>query len=179
MYMGDRWVSKNLMASTYVWLPLSISGTKVSMKNQANWSPNVDTNATWAAGGGEKSYEGEDGTAGGKARVVSCDDCSGKKAMGYIGGTDAGTVTFSGVQASRDGLTTVRIRYVNGESKTRYANVKVNGDSGTKVAFLPTGSSSGSSALNVVLKNGANTVVFEGVDAGWGPDVDRILVPQQ
>ena len=37
MYMGDRWVSKNLQASTYVWLPLSISGTSVTMKDHAAW----------------------------------------------------------------------------------------------------------------------------------------------
>lgn len=29
--MGDRWVSSNLMRSTYVWLPLTISGTTASM----------------------------------------------------------------------------------------------------------------------------------------------------
>ncbi|KAJ4414614.1 hypothetical protein N0V85_003065, partial [Neurospora sp. IMI 360204] len=29
MYMGDRWKSKNLRTSSYIWLPLEISGTKV------------------------------------------------------------------------------------------------------------------------------------------------------
>jgi hypothetical protein len=37
MYMGDRWVSSNLMASTYVWLPLKIEGTTATMKNAVNW----------------------------------------------------------------------------------------------------------------------------------------------
>lgn len=30
-YMGDRWVSTNLMTSTYVWLPLTISGTTATL----------------------------------------------------------------------------------------------------------------------------------------------------
>lgn len=40
MYMGDRWVSKDLKTSTYVWLPLNISGTTVAMKNYRSWVPN-------------------------------------------------------------------------------------------------------------------------------------------
>lgn len=43
IYMGDRWVSSNLMRSTYVWLPLTISGTTASMKNAVNWV--VDANS--------------------------------------------------------------------------------------------------------------------------------------
>lgn len=30
-YMGDRWLSTNLMASTYIWLPLTLSGTSASL----------------------------------------------------------------------------------------------------------------------------------------------------
>ncbi|KAI0909995.1 glycosyl hydrolase [Ustulina deusta] len=41
IYMGDRWVSGNLMRSTYVWLPLTFSGTAVTMKNYVNWTPDV------------------------------------------------------------------------------------------------------------------------------------------
>jgi len=37
MYMGDRWVSSNLMRSTYIWLPLKLEGTTASMKNAVNW----------------------------------------------------------------------------------------------------------------------------------------------
>ena len=180
MYMGDRWVSKDLASSTYIWLPLTISGTTVTMKNQVNWVPNLAANTAWATGSSEASYEGESGTIGGKARTVDCSDCSGKKAMGYIGGPDAGTLTISGVKGpAGGGLTSVRVKYVNGESKARYANVKVNGASAVRLAFLPSGSGSGSSTLNVQLKSGDNTLVFEGVDGGWGPDIDRVLVPSQ
>jgi hypothetical protein len=37
MYLGDRWVSDNLMRSTYIWLPLKLEGTTASMKNAVNW----------------------------------------------------------------------------------------------------------------------------------------------
>lgn len=30
-YMGDRWVSTDLAASTYIWLPLTISGTTATL----------------------------------------------------------------------------------------------------------------------------------------------------
>lgn len=37
VYLGDRWVSSNLMRSTYIWLPLQLSGTTATMKNAVNW----------------------------------------------------------------------------------------------------------------------------------------------
>lgn len=37
MYMGDRWVSSNLMASTYIWLPLKVDGKNVTMDDMVNW----------------------------------------------------------------------------------------------------------------------------------------------
>lgn len=30
-YMGDRWISTNLMASTYIWLPLTLEGTNATL----------------------------------------------------------------------------------------------------------------------------------------------------
>lgn len=45
VYMGDRWIKDNLMRSTYIWLPLQISGTTATMKNAVNWVPNVQTGA--------------------------------------------------------------------------------------------------------------------------------------
>jgi hypothetical protein len=177
MYMGDRWKSDRLFSSTYIWLPLTISGTTVTLKNRVNWVPNVG--GTWTDGISETSYEGEMGTLGGRARTVSCSDCSGGSAMGYIGGPDAGTVTISGITTQKAGKTTVRIKYVNGESTTRYANVRVNGGNPTKIAFLPTGGQSGSSTLVTDWNTSGNTIVFEGIDGGWGPDIDRLLVPAE
>ena len=48
IYMGDRWVSSNLATSTYVWLPLSLSGTSASMPMWYNrWVINVAA-GTWS-----------------------------------------------------------------------------------------------------------------------------------
>jgi len=98
--------------------------------------------------------------------------------VGYIGGSSAGSVTFSGVSSGAATRTSIRIKYLNGDSSQRYATVTVNGAS-QKIAFLPTaGGTPGSSVLNVDLKSGAsNTVVITATDGSWGPDVDRIMVP--
>ncbi|KAJ9148534.1 Glycoside hydrolase family 43 protein [Pleurostoma richardsiae] len=184
MYMGDRWQSAHLDRSTYVWLPLTISGTSVSMKNRVSWVPNVGSGAAgaaWqAAPAGEGSYEGEKGVYAGGAKDVTCGKCSGGKAAGYTGGSDGGKVTISGVGSDGRGLTTVRVQYVNGDAKPRYAGVTVNGGATTRLAFLPSGGDSATSVLNVMLASGSdNTVVFGGVDGGWAPDIDRLVVPVQ
>ncbi|KAI1385419.1 carbohydrate-binding module family 35 protein [Hypoxylon trugodes] len=182
IYLGDRWVSKNLMASTYVWLPLTISGTTVTMANAESWVPNLASTSSSAstAKPAETAYEGEAATYGGKTRDVSCGSCSGSTAAGYVGGPDKGTVTFGGVHSDAAARTTVRIRYVNGDSSARYANVRVNGGAAQKIAFLPTGSSVSSSTLHADLKAGSdNEIAIEGVGDGWGPDVDRLIVPVQ
>ena len=179
IYMGDRWLKDNLMASSYVWLPLSISGTSVSMKNFVSWVPTTNL-AAWQSPPAETSYEAEKATYGGKAREVSCSTCSNKVAAGYIGGADRGSVTFSGIRSDIDGLTTIRIKFLNGDSSPRYATVRVNGDSGRKIAFLPAKGDPASSTLHANLKKGsANTIVIEGFGSGWGPDIDRIMVPVQ
>lgn len=179
IYLGDRWVSSNLMASTYVWLPLSISGTTVTMANAESWVPNLSTTSSSAstAKPAETAYEGEAATYGGKARNVNCGSCSGGTAAGYVGGPDKGSVTFSNVRSDAAARTTVRVRYVNGDSSPRYANVRVNGGAAQKLAFLPTGSSVSSSTLHTDLKSGTNEIIIEGVGDGWGPDVDRLIVP--
>ncbi|KAL7619920.1 hypothetical protein AAE478_010467 [Parahypoxylon ruwenzoriense] len=182
VYLGDRWVSKNLMASTYVWLPLSVSGSSVTMPNAESWVPELSgsSSSASAAKPAESAYEGEAAAYGGKARDVSCGGCSGGTAAGYVGGPDKGSVTFSGVRSDADARTTVRIRYVNGDSSARYANVRVNGGAAQKIAFLPTGSNVGTSTLHTDLKAGStNEIVVEGVNDGWGPDVDRLIVPMQ
>ncbi|KAI0121908.1 glycosyl hydrolase [Daldinia grandis] len=182
IYFGDRWVSKNLMASTYVWLPLTISGTTVTMGNAESWVPDLSSTSSSAskAKPSETAYEGEAAVYGGKARDVSCNGCSGKTAAGYVGGPDKGTVTFRGIRSDADARTTVRIRYVNGDSSARYGNMRVNGAAAQRLAFLPTGSGVSSSTLHVDLKSGsANEIVIEGINDAWGPDIDRLIVPVQ
>ncbi|KAJ3549145.1 hypothetical protein NM208_g657 [Fusarium decemcellulare] len=177
IYIGDRWVSTNLAASTYIWLPLTVSGTKVTLEWRDSWSPDV-AKGTWSERSGEASIEGEDGELAGGARVISCSECSGDQAAGYLGGDEDGTVTFKDVKSS-GGRQTINIKYRNGDTGSRHASVTVNGES-QRVAFLSTrhaSSEAGSSSLHCDLDEGSNTIVFSAVDGGWGPDVDELLVP--
>lgn len=181
MYLGDRWISSALFRSTYIWLPLTIdtSAKTASMKNAVNWVPDVAA-GTWAAGPSETQPEGEDATLSGGAKTVSCSGCSGGEGAGYVGGTDAGVVTFSGVASDSATKSSVRVKYQNLDSSARYADVSVNGGAKQRIAFLPTvNGTPGSSVVNLDLEAGsANEVVIEGANGGWGPDVDRIMVPR-
>ncbi|KAI1504069.1 glycoside hydrolase family 43 protein [Biscogniauxia marginata] len=183
IYLGDRWRSSNLMTSTYVWLPLNISGDTVTMANRESWVPPADSTsaATWSAAPPATTYEAETAsTYAGSARNVSCSSCSGGTAAGYIGGSDNnGSLTFANVHSDVTTRSTVQIRYANGDSSPRYAGVKVNGATqAIKLAFLPTSGSVGTSTLHVDLEAGSgNTIVIEGIDGGWGPDVDQLIVP--
>ena len=48
VYMGDRWCDKCQLSSTFVWQPLSVSGTTMSIGNfHPQWSINVST-GSWA-----------------------------------------------------------------------------------------------------------------------------------
>ncbi|PMD28949.1 carbohydrate-binding module family 35 protein [Hyaloscypha variabilis F] len=180
MYMGDRWHSDNLMTTTYVWLPLTISGTTATLHNEVNWILDISA-GTWKSAPAESSFEAEDAsnTISNGAKVADCAGCSGAKDVGYVGGKPDGTLTFPDVSSSVSTNTTIRIHYVNGDKSQRFANVVVNGVANI-VAFLPTtGTTPGASTLTVPLKGGsANVVTFEAYNGGWGPDVDRLMVPQ-
>jgi hypothetical protein len=177
MYMGDRWVSSNLMRSTYVWLPLHISGTTASMKNAVNWVVDPST-GSMTSGPEEKSYEGEAATLSGGSKSISCSGCSGGKAAGYVGGSAGGVLSMADVQSSAATRTTIRIKHLNGDKSQRFAEVSVNGKS-QKVAFLPHGGGdSASSVVHVDLKQGVNEVKIGVSGGGWAADIDRVMVPQ-
>ncbi|KAF8607241.1 galactan 1,3-beta-galactosidase [Ceratobasidium sp. AG-I] len=179
MYMGDRWFSGNLMRSSYVWQPLTISGTTASMPNNyLNWVVDVNT-GSMTAGPGENWYEAESASLSGSAVVASCSGCSGSSCVGYIGGSGDGVLTFNNVASTATTRTTLRIKHMDGESTQRYATVTVNGVSQI-VAFLPTtnGYTPGSSVVHVSLNSGSsNTVVIAKTGTGYVADVDRLMVP--
>ncbi|KAK7423963.1 hypothetical protein QQX98_000835 [Neonectria punicea] len=180
IYIGDRWVSSNLVASTYIWLPLTVSGTKVTLEWRDSWAPNV-AEGTWSERTSETTLEGEDAGLDNGAIVITCSECSEGEAAGYIGGDTDGTVTFDNVQSSSSGRDTVTIKYRNGDTASRHARVTVNGKVQT-VAFLSTrhhSTEAGSSSLHCDLEEGTNTIVFSASEGGWGPDVDQLLVPSE
>ncbi|KAL4968301.1 glycosyl hydrolase family 43 protein [Aspergillus stella-maris] len=182
VYLGDRWVSSNLAASTYIWLPLEIDGTDVSLSWYDAWTVDV-ASGTWAERGDTSTYEGEDATLSGGAVTIECSQCSGGTAAGYIGGDEDGAVVFEidVDAATASDRVTLDIKYLNGDSDPRYASVSINGGEAQTIAFISTNSlsgSTGSSAVHVSLVEGVNTVQVSGVGDGlWGPDVDELVVP--
>ncbi|KAF5022536.1 hypothetical protein F66182_5438 [Fusarium sp. NRRL 66182] len=159
IYIGDRWVSSNLAASTYVWLPLTITGTQVKLEWRDSWAPDV-TRGTWSETN-TTGLEGETAQLENGATVITCNGCSGQRAAGYIGGGTRGSVTFEQVQGT-GGRDTINIKYRNGDTAPRYARVSVNGES-QRVAFQSTRHTSepGSSRAFFTLNEGAsNTIVI-------------------
>ena len=178
IYMGDRWHGGDLASSTYVWLPLTFDGTKVTLEWRESWRPDV-SKGTWSERPGETSLEGEAASLESGAEAIWCEECSGKSSAGYIGGDKGGTVTFKDVQSSSAGRKTITIKFGNGTWNTRFANVTVNGKSQT-LAFNSTKLrwwEAGSASLHCDLKKGSNTIVIWTEDKSWGPDVDQLLVP--
>ncbi|MFB9236697.1 ricin-type beta-trefoil lectin domain protein [Plantactinospora siamensis] len=51
LFLGDRWNSGNLTDSRYVWEPLTVSGTTVSMACPSNWTVDAATGAVSTGGG--------------------------------------------------------------------------------------------------------------------------------
>lgn len=179
IYMGDRWHSENLMRSTYIWLPLELTGqTNIWLRNRNSWVPNL-SQGSWSASPTERSYEGESGTLRNGARLVSCSGCNGGRAAGYIGAdSGSGGEVELRIQSDVATKTTLRVRHTNGNTVERYGNVNVNGVT-QRVAFLPTdsGQTSGSTAVHVNLRAGDNTIVISGSGTGFAADVDQIFVP--
>ncbi|CAG9951801.1 unnamed protein product [Clonostachys rosea f. rosea IK726] len=172
IYMGDRWHSTNLKRSTYIWLPLELSGTtSVWLRNRESWVPDV-ASRRWSAAPSESAYEAE---AGPCPTVL----LHGGTAVGYIGGSSGGTLRLSGLSSGATSRATLKVRYANGDSGERYGSVNVNGVS-QSIAFLPTssGQSAGTSAVHVNLNSGSgNTFQITGLNGQYGPDVDRVLIP--
>jgi hypothetical protein len=50
IYLGDRWQPDNLASSTYVWLPITFSGTTATMRDQVSWVPSLSVTAVTFAG---------------------------------------------------------------------------------------------------------------------------------
>jgi hypothetical protein len=52
LFLGDRWNGNNLPDSRYVWEPLTISGTSVSMTCQTSWTVDTATGSVGSGGSG-------------------------------------------------------------------------------------------------------------------------------
>lgn len=132
---------------------------------------------TWS-GSKTTVLEPQDAKLSNGARLVGCDGCSSRSAAGYLGGPERGTVTFSGGLSKCCKKATIVLVYVNGDLTSRFASVTVNGKK-QKVEFPP--SFNDQQISNVIIygnfhSGSDNTIVVEGDDGGWAPNIDKIIL---
>lgn len=121
------------------------------------------------------SLEGEVATRESDALVEVAEDSSNGYYVGYIGGDNKGTMTFT-VNGEVAGKRTMNIYYASDDAN-RKMDIVVN-DASNQYDFAKTGSWSKPGetpkSIKVSLKQGKNTIKFAGVDGGNCPNVDRI-----
>jgi len=185
LYLGDRWTGPPsvLSSSSYVWLPLTVSGTTVSVPKWYD-SFGVDlTTGQFQTSTPPQAHYGANSPGAvlwGGAAVSSCTaQCfvMGNK-MGYLGGPSNGTVTFPNVTTATTGNHTLYIRYINNDSTPRYGAVAINGTS-TTVAFPPTGPYGTAVTVPFNALAGSNTIsvlqaTVANQNTSYGPDVEEI-----
>jgi hypothetical protein len=163
------------MNSTYIWLPLEISGTDVTMPWLVNWLP-----TTFENGPSETNYDGYEASLSNGAKLVSCSGCVDSNAAGYLGGPSDGAATFNNIYSSTTTETTIRIYFENGDQTQRFADISVNGGTPQRVAFLPSANAytPAKSVFTAQLNEGSvNTIVVSGYNASYAADIDYLAVP--
>jgi hypothetical protein len=179
IYMGDRWDPTALGNSRYIWLPLTFSGTNISISYYDAWKINAFT-GQWSAIF-TSSYEAEaaTNTLGGSAIIMNCGNCSGGKDVGYLGNSsNSGTLQFNGLSASCSGNYLLTIYYANGDSAARTASISVNGGTATSYSFASShgGNLVATLPIFVHLNQGSsNTIEFSNTSS-WAPDIDKITI---
>lgn len=176
--MGDRWNSGNLLRSTYIWLPLRISGTNVTMQFYDTWSIDPDT-GKWEVGPDAITYEAEAATLENGASEIPCDNCSSSAAVSGIGGALQGAVEFSDLPSKHSTKETVVIGHVNGAKSQYWAKANCDNVEQT-ISFLPTGDwdTPGNSTLHCNFTEGTKTkIAINGASNtnNSTPYIDRII----
>ncbi|KAL0950694.1 hypothetical protein HGRIS_007471 [Hohenbuehelia grisea] len=176
IYMGDRWRPSLLGSSRYIWLPISWSSGTPKLVQADVWSLDINAGTYSVATG--TTYEAENGSIGGSAKVASDGSFSGGKAVGYLG--KGGTVTINNVQGAGKAQW-VALYYANGDSSWRNTTVSVNGGSTVLVDQPNTGG--GHVLLSVPVKlnlnNGANSITIGSNQNNYAADLDKIIVYTQ
>jgi hypothetical protein len=153
----------------------SASGSgSASPSASASASPSVTPSATDRPFG-PLALEAESATLGGGAKSGACSGCSGSKVR-FIG-TNAGWVTFGGIDTPKAMTVDVTIVYVCGSTpRTLYVNV----NNGGAVTVTPPGTgdwnTTGTARVRLSLPAGVNSIKFFNPTASPAPDLDRITV---
>lgn len=152
----------------------------------AGWyAPNLDRIQIFPAKGHETDakgyYEAEAGDLGGQAVISDCQDASGGRMVGYLGGGDGedrGYVVLNSIEVMEDGMYDVSVFYATKDSRS--FTISVNGAEEVRLVCPPSGGFDkvGKAVVRLSLKAGENTVKF-GCSDGYAPNLDRIYVPQE
>ncbi len=106
-------------------------------------------------------------------------DRAGYSGSGFCNGTNAvGAYAQFTVNASAAGTATVQVRFANGTTSARPANLVVNGSTVATVSFEPTGGWSTwvTKTLTVTLNAGSNTIRFDPTTTAGLPNIDHLDV---
>lgn len=176
MYMGDRWNSSDITDSTYVWLPLSVSGDTLSLAYYDNWALNTTT-GTWSA-----TYTAP--TTGSYSEIIAQNSGLCLSAVNTTEGTQLEQTTCTGstlqeweVTAEGSGYYLVNedtgyVADVSGGSKTAGAEVidyAKNGGTNQQWKF----SSNGQGYYNIVNVNSGMCLDVLGASTSSGADIDQ------
>ena len=176
MYMGDRWDSSDITDSTYVWLPLTVSGHTPSLAYYDNWGLNVTTGA-WSA-----TYTAP--TIGSYSEIIAQNSGMCLSAVNTTEGTQLEQATCTGstlqqweVTAEGSGYYLVNedtgfVADVNGGSKTAGAAVidyAKNGGTNQQWKF----SSNGQGYYNIVNVNSGMCLDVVSASTSSGADIDQ------
>lgn len=210
LYMGDRWIASwgswtlpaddntgsnaptgnkagALYASSYIWLPLQVNGTELSLPQ---WHDVFGINLTKGSFSIVPAtyYNGasvDTQRLNGATFNSSCALCfTSQSSIGYLGGASNGTVNFTVYNESGDTSSRLNITYSNADAFPRYATISVNGKSLPKaVEFRPTEWYGGSVAESIQLQPGKNTISISGATVPgqfvtYAPDVQQIFITQ-
>ena len=127
-----------------------------------------------------KFYEAENAKIESKATVTSGKDakyCSNAGYVGYIGGSNNGSVTFENVEAPAAGEYTLRVYYLSGEPRTLKidTNGKFAGQIDNCYANKNDWKGIRAASIQVTLNAGKNTIKLYN-NSGNAPSVDRIAL---
>ncbi|KAB8193035.1 carbohydrate-binding protein [Nonomuraea phyllanthi] len=122
-------------------------------------------------------YEAESSSAVCSGTIDS--DHSGYSGSGFCNGTNAtGAYAQFTVNAGADGTATIGVRFANGTSSSRPADLIVNGSTSQQVPYAGTGSWTNwtTTTLTVQVRSGSNTIRFNPTTSNGLPNIDYIDV---
>ncbi|SNX84256.1 uncharacterized protein MEPE_02964 [Melanopsichium pennsylvanicum] len=186
VYIGDRWYSKDLQQSSYVWYPL-VSRNLVHLPL---WKPDstnsigyaVPANQTFALSSNTTTVEGNS-----QATFVDCNVCPSGKIATYVGNGNTFTLNNVSTPNGDAGQVWASVYYSNSNSypNWRFGSVSVNGGSMQNITYLTGGISNAilqDTPVKLKLNAGtSNTITFgasQSSPTSYAADLSHVIIWQ-